>query len=84
MFFRVFSKNIAARRKENEKFISLEEKEYVLDNPSVGLHLPAGCWGIQYKHSPDCVLLVLASMPYVSDDYIRDYNEFLKYKREMI
>jgi hypothetical protein len=59
-------------------------EEYDLNNPSVGLHLPAGCWGIQYKHSPDCVLLVLASMPYMSDDYIRDYNEFLKYKREMI
>jgi acetyltransferase-like isoleucine patch superfamily enzyme len=59
-------------------------EEYVLDNPSVGLHLPAGCWGIQYSHSSDCVLLVLASMPYVADDYIRDYNEFLKYRGERI
>ncbi|MBS1370053.1 MAG: isomerase [Lentisphaeria bacterium] len=56
--------------------------EYVLDTPTRGLHLPSGCWGIQYKHSADCVLLVLASRGYEPDDYIRDYNEFLKYKSE--
>lgn len=59
-----------------------KREEYVLDTPTRGLHLPAGCWGIQYKHSPDCVLLVLASRGYEPGDYIRDYNEFLKYKRE--
>ena len=57
-------------------------EEYLLNNPSVGLHLPAGCWGIQYRHSPDCVLLVLASMPYIAEDYIRDYSEFLAFKGE--
>ena len=56
-------------------------EEYSLESPSVGLHLPAGCWGIQYRHSADCVLLVLASMPYVPDDYIRDYSEFAAFKR---
>ncbi len=55
--------------------------EYVLDSPSVGLHLPAGCWGIQYKHSPDSVLMVLASHPYDNGDYIRDYEEFRAYIR---
>lgn len=55
-------------------------EEYTLDSPSRGLHLPAGCWGIEYKHSADCVLLVLASQSYESDDYIRDYNEFLRYR----
>jgi hypothetical protein len=34
-------------------------------------------WGIQYKYSPDAVLLVLASDVYDADDYIRDYDEFL-------
>ncbi len=56
-------------------------EEFVLDSPSRGLHLPAGCWGIEYKHSADCVLLVLASRPYENDDYIRDYNEFIRYKK---
>lgn len=57
-------------------------EEYVLDTPKRGLHLPAGCWGIQYRHSPDCVLLVLASEKYDATDYIRDYDAFLKYKEQ--
>lgn len=57
-----------------------KREEYILDAPTRGLHLPSGCWGIQYKHSPDCVLLVLASEEYDKNDYIRDYNEFLEYK----
>ena len=55
-------------------------EEFILDKPQEGLHLPAGCWGIQYMHSPDCVLMVLASRGYEADDYIRDYDQFLNYK----
>ena len=55
--------------------------EIVLDSPSKGLHLPSGCWGEQFSHSPDCVLLVLASKPYENEDYIRSYDEFLAWKR---
>ena len=55
--------------------------EFMLDVPSKGLWLPAGCWGEQYGHSPDSILLVLASLPYDSSDYIRSYDEFLKWKR---
>jgi len=56
--------------------------EFVLDSPSQGLYLPAGCWGTQYRHSEDCILLVLASLEYAADDYIRNYDEFLEYKRK--
>lgn len=55
--------------------------EIVLDSPSKGLHLPPGCWGEQYSHSEDCILLVLASKPYDNADYIRSYEEFLAWKR---
>lgn len=55
--------------------------EIVLDSPSKGLWLPAGCWGEQFGHSPDSILLVLASLPYDSADYIRSYEEFLKWKK---
>ena len=55
--------------------------EILLDSPSKGLHLPAGCWGEQFSHSTDCILLVLASRPYENDDYIRSYDEFLTWKR---
>lgn len=53
--------------------------EFRLDSPSLGLHIPPGVWGIQYKYTSDAVLMVLASDPYDPDDYIRDYSEFRKY-----
>ncbi|MDC6166178.1 WxcM-like domain-containing protein [Paucibacter sp. XJ19-41] len=51
-------------------------EEFVLDRPELGLHLPPMTWGIQYKYSPDAVLLVFASHYYDAADYIRDYSEF--------
>lgn len=55
--------------------------EIILDSPSKGLWLPSGRWGEQYGHSPDCILLVLASAEYDDKDYIRTYDEFLKFKK---
>ncbi|MDX8538996.1 isomerase [Mesorhizobium sp. M4B.F.Ca.ET.215.01.1.1] len=54
-----------------------DRKEVSLSDPSIGLHLPPGIWGIQYKFQPDTVLLVMASHPYDAADYIRDYSDFL-------
>ncbi len=54
-------------------------REFLLDRPDVGLHLPPLTWGTQYKYSPDAVLLVFASHYYDNADYIRDYEEFRKY-----
>jgi len=51
--------------------------EVQLDRPSLAVHVPPLVWGIQYRFSPDAVLLVLASEPYDPDDYIRDYDEFI-------
>jgi acetyltransferase-like isoleucine patch superfamily enzyme/dTDP-4-dehydrorhamnose 3,5-epimerase-like enzyme len=53
-------------------------QEFVLDNPTIGLHLPPMVWGIQYKYSEDAVMLVLASARYDPGSYIRDYSEFLE------
>ncbi len=52
-------------------------EEFLLNRPNLGLHLPSMVWGIQYKYSPDAVLLVFASHYYDSADYIRDYDEFV-------
>ncbi len=51
--------------------------ELRLDSPCLGLYIPNMVWAIQYKYSRDAVLLVLASHPYDSADYIRDYDEYL-------
>ena len=53
-------------------------QEFVLDSPTLGIHLPPMVWGAQYKYSQDAVLLVFASDVYDSADYIRDYSEFVK------
>ncbi|HEU4945092.1 MAG TPA: WxcM-like domain-containing protein [Solirubrobacterales bacterium] len=51
--------------------------EVPLDSPTVGIYIPAGIWGSQFRYGANAVLLVLASLPYDPDDYIRDYDEFL-------
>lgn len=54
-----------------------QRTEVVLDQPGVGLYMPAMTWGTQYRYTEDAVLGVFASLPYDSDDYIRTYEEFL-------
>ncbi|MDP8911994.1 MAG: WxcM-like domain-containing protein [Pseudomonadota bacterium] len=51
-------------------------REVVLDRPNLGLYMPPMIWGTQYRYTRDAVLLVLASHPYDSADYIRTYGEF--------
>jgi acetyltransferase-like isoleucine patch superfamily enzyme/dTDP-4-dehydrorhamnose 3,5-epimerase-like enzyme len=53
-------------------------EEITLDRPNMGLYLPPKTWGIQYKYSTDAMLLVFASDYYDSDDYIRDYGDFVR------
>lgn len=56
-------------------------EEIRLDSPRLGLYVPPMTWLAQYRHSPDCILLVLASDPYDPHDYIRDYEEFRREAR---
>lgn len=56
-------------------------EEFVLDRNNLGLYLPPMTWGIQYRYSSDAVLLVFASDYYNSEDYIRDYRQFLELVR---
>lgn len=51
-------------------------RQFVLNSPSLGLHVPPMVWSIQHKHTPDAVLIVFASAGYDAADYIRDYDEF--------
>lgn len=54
-----------------------ERGEVHLDTPNKSLYLPARVWGSQFRFSEDAVLLVLASLPYDANDYIRTYDEFV-------
>jgi hypothetical protein len=51
-----------------------------LSRPSMGLHIPPGIWAREVNFSSGAICLVLASELYAEDDYIRDYDIFLKSK----
>lgn len=56
----------------------LEEKVVSLEKPYEGLYISSNIWREMYDFSIDAVLLVLASDFYYEEDYIRNYEEFLK------
>ena len=55
-----------------------EEMTVSLDAPMKGIYIPRMIWKDMYDFSEDSVLLVLASEHYDPDEYIRDYDEFVK------
>jgi len=55
-----------------------KKEEIILNNPNKGLYIENLIWREMKDFSSDCVLVVLASEHYDEDDYIRDYDEFLK------
>lgn len=56
------------------------KKTFVLDRPWKGLLVVPGLWRTLDNFSGGTVCMVLASEKYEEEDYIRDYDEFLKYK----
>ena len=57
-----------------------DKKTFVLDKPWKGLLVMSGLWRTLTDFSGGAVCMVLASARYDSEDYIRDYDDFLKYK----
>lgn len=49
-----------------------------LDKPMKGVYIPQMVWKNMYDFSKDSVLLVLASTHYDGNEYIRNYEEYLK------
>ena len=56
------------------------KRTYMLNRPYQGLLVVPGIWRTLDDFSSGAVCLVLASDGYTEDDYIRSYEEFLKYK----
>lgn len=57
---------------------TIRKTDVLLDSPTKVLILEPNDWHEMYDFSPDCVLLVLASHLYDSEDYIRDYDKFIE------
>ena len=60
----------------------VEQTVIELNRPRMGLYLKTMLWKDMYDFSPDSVLLVLASEHYDGEEYIRDYEEYLKEIKE--
>ena len=57
-----------------------ERRTFLLNHPYQGLVIETGIWRTLDDFSSGAVCLVLASEVYEPEDYIYDYEEFLKYK----
>jgi hypothetical protein len=58
------------------------EKPFSLNRSYYGLYLPAGLWRQMKNFSTNSLAMILSSTHYFEDDYIRDYNEFLNFRRQ--
>lgn len=78
--------------KENQEFIvalsgsfdvvlddGKEKKTFSLNRSYNGLYVPKGLWREMENFSTNSLALVLSSTKYDTNDYIRDYQEFLKF-----
>ena len=70
--------NVAGTSKVKVKDGEGNEAIFCLNRPHTGLYLPTMVWKDMYDFSSDSVLLVLASTHYDADEYIRDYETFVK------
>ena len=55
-----------------------ETRVIELNQPRMGVYLPKLLWKEMYDFSPDSVLLVLSNEHYDGNEYLRDYDEYLK------
>ena len=61
-----------------------EKKTYHLNHPWEGLFVDVNIWRTLDDFSSGSVCLVLASHKFKEEDYIREYDEYLKYVRHHI
>lgn len=57
----------------------VNKRTVLLNRPFWGLHVPPGIWASEQGFSSGSICLVLASHGYDADDYIRNYDDYLKY-----
>ena len=58
-----------------------QERVIALNQPTEGLHIPPSIWAAETNFSGGAICLVLTSHEYDEGDYIREWSDFLKFKR---
>lgn len=59
----------------------VNSKKFVLRQPDEGLLIPPGLWRDLRNFSGGGICMVLASDVYNESDYLRNYSQFLKFKK---
>ena len=57
------------------------KRSFFLNRPYQGLYVKPGLWRDLVDFSSGAVCMVLASDVYLKEDYIRDYEEFIEYRK---
>lgn len=60
------------------------KRQVFLNRPDIGVHIPPGIWASEINFSSGAICLVLASSVYSENDYIREYETFLKHRNNEI
>ncbi len=81
--------------RENQEFIvalsgsfdvilddGIEKQTFTLNRSYDGLYVPKGLWREMENFSTNSLALILSSTDYNANDYIRDYDEFIKLKKD--
>ena len=59
-----------------------EKQTFTLNRSYYGLYVPKGLWREMENFSTNSLALILSSTDYNANDYIRDYDEFIKMKQD--
>lgn len=70
--------NVSGKSKVKVKDGKGNEAVFSLNRPHTGIYLPSMVWKDMYDFSEDSVLLCLASEHYDAEEYIRDYDAYVK------
>lgn len=76
--------NVAGKSKVKIKDGKGNEIVYHLNRPKTGLYIPTMVWKEMYDFSEDSVLLCLSNEHYDGGEYIRDYDEYIKYVNDVV
>lgn len=60
----------------------VNKKRFSLNRSYYGLYIPKGLWRTMENFSTNSFALEFGSVDYSANDYIRDYDEFLKLKKD--
>ena len=57
------------------------KNSFSLNRSHYGLYVPSGLWRHMQNFSTNSVAIVISSTPFSESDYIREYSDFLNFKK---